>query len=94
MPALGTIRRRFEKEKPFAGKKITMSIHMEAKTAYLATCLAAGGAEIHATGCNPLSTQDDVAARPGFPGDPNLCSLWRQSRRVQKTAGGGPQLSS
>lgn len=62
MPALTEIRRRFEQEKPFAGKKITMSIHMEAKTAYLATCLAAGGAEVHATGCNPLSTQDDVAA--------------------------------
>ena len=62
MPALGEIRRRFEQEKPFAGKKITMSIHMEAKTAYLATCLAAGGAEVHATGCNPLSTQDDTAA--------------------------------
>jgi len=62
MPALTEIRRRFEREKPFAGKKITMSIHMEAKTAYLATCLAAGGAEVHATGCNPLSTQDDVAA--------------------------------
>lgn len=62
MPALSAIRARFEKEKPFAGKKITMSIHMEAKTAYLALCLAAGGAEIHATGCNPLSTQDDVAA--------------------------------
>lgn len=62
MPALTEIRRRLEREKPFAGKKITMSIHMEAKTAYLATCLAAGGAEVHATGCNPLSTQDDVAA--------------------------------
>ena len=62
MPALTEIRRRFEQEKPFAGKKISMSIHMEAKTAYLATCLAAGGAEVHATGCNPLSTQDDVAA--------------------------------
>ena len=62
MPALSAIRARFEKEKPFAGKKITMSIHMEAKTAFLALCLAAGGAEIHATGCNPLSTQDDVAA--------------------------------
>ena len=62
MPALTEIRRRLEQEKPFAGKKITMSIHMEAKTAYLATCLAAGGAEVHATGCNPLSTQDDVAA--------------------------------
>ncbi len=62
MPALVAIRERFEKEKPFAGKKITISIHMEAKTAFLALCLAAGGAEVHATGCNPLSTQDDVAA--------------------------------
>ena len=62
MPALRAIRSRFEQEKPFAGKKITMSIHMEAKTAYLALCLKAGGAEVHATGCNPLSTQDDVAA--------------------------------
>ena len=62
MPALGAIRARMEREKPFAGKKITMSIHMEAKTAYLATCLKAGGAEVHATGSNPLSTQDDVAA--------------------------------
>lgn len=62
MPALCAIRERFEQEKPFAGKKITISIHMEAKTAFLALCLAAGGAEVHATGCNPLSTQDDVAA--------------------------------
>lgn len=62
MPALVAIRKRFEQEKPFAGKKITISIHMEAKTAFLALCLAAGGAEVHATGCNPLSTQDDVAA--------------------------------
>ncbi len=62
MPALSAIRRQFEQERPFAGKRITMSIHMEAKTAYLALCLAAGGAEVHATGCNPLSTQDDVAA--------------------------------
>ena len=62
MPALGAIRERMEREKPFAGMKITLSIHMEAKTAYLATCLQAAGAEVHATGCNPLSTQDDVAA--------------------------------
>ena len=62
MPALSAIRERMEKEKPFQGLKITMSIHMEAKTAYLATCLQAAGAEVHATGCNPLSTQDDVAA--------------------------------
>ena len=62
MPALSVIRDRFEAEQPFRGMKITTSIHMEAKTAYLALCLAAGGAEGHATGCNPLSTQDDVAA--------------------------------
>ena len=62
MPALSAIRERMAKEQPFRGLKITMSIHMEAKTAYLATCLQAAGAEVHATGCNPLSTQDDVAA--------------------------------
>ena len=62
MPALSAIRARFAAEKPFAGKKITMSIHLEAKTAYLALCLKEGGAEVYATGCNPLSTQDDVAA--------------------------------
>ncbi len=62
MPALSAIRARFQEEKPFAGRRVAMSIHMEAKTAYLALCLREGGAEVHATGCNPLSTQDDVAA--------------------------------
>ena len=62
MPVLGRIRREFSENKPFAGLRISMSIHMEAKTAYLAETLAAGGAQVFATGCNPLSTQDDVAA--------------------------------
>ena len=62
MPLLAKIRADFEREKPFAGMKICMSIHLEAKTACLAETLRAGGAEVHATGCNPLSTQDDVAA--------------------------------
>ncbi len=62
MPALSAIKERFEAEKPFAGKTIAMSVHMEAKTAYLALVLKAAGAEVYATGCNPLSTQDDVAA--------------------------------
>ena len=52
----------FEKTKPFKDVKITLSVHMEAKTACLCRTLEAGGAEMHATGCNPLSTQDDVAA--------------------------------
>jgi len=62
MPVLNQIKKEFEAEKPFAGKKITMSIHLEAKTAYLATVLKAGGADVVVTGSNPLSTQDDVAA--------------------------------
>jgi adenosylhomocysteinase len=62
MPVLNIIKEEFERTKPFAGKKISMSIHLEAKTAYLAMVLRAGGAEVYVTGCNPLSTQDDVAA--------------------------------
>ena len=62
MPILNTIKEDFIKEQPFKGKKITICIHLEAKTAYFATVLKAGGAEVTATGCNPLSTQDDVAA--------------------------------
>jgi len=52
----------FSKTKPFAGVKVALSIHLEAKTAYLCKVLAAGGAEMYITGSNPLSTQDDVAA--------------------------------
>ena len=62
MPVLNAIGDRFEKEKPFAGLKIALSIHLEAKTAYLCRVLAAGGAEMYVTGSNPLSTQDDIAA--------------------------------
>lgn len=69
MPLLNMIEQRFEKEKPLAGVRMTISIHLEAKTAYMAKVLKAGGAEVNVTGCNPLSTQDDVAAalvREGF----------------------------
>ncbi len=59
---LRTLYDEFEKTKPFAGKKIALSVHLEAKTAYLCLTLAAGGAEMYVTGSNPLSTQDDVAA--------------------------------
>ena len=62
MPALSAIEERFEREKPFAGLRIAVSVHLEAKTANLGLVLAKGGAEVHLTGCNPLSTQDDVAA--------------------------------
>ena len=62
MPILNAIEKEFRETKPFDGMKIAMSIHLEAKTAYLAEVLIAGGAKVQVTGCNPLSTQDDVAA--------------------------------
>ncbi|GIO85271.1 adenosylhomocysteinase [Paenibacillus faecis] len=62
MPVLGRIRKQFEKEQPFKGLKVTISLHLEAKTAYLAKVVKAGGAEVTITGSNPLSTQDDVCA--------------------------------
>lgn len=62
MPALSEIEKSFEQEKPFAGMKIAVSVHLEAKTANLGLVLQKGGAEVYLTGCNPLSTQDDVAA--------------------------------
>ncbi len=62
MPTLTKIGQKLTEKQAFTGLKIGMSIHMEAKTAYLATILKAAGAKVYATGCNPLSTQDDVAA--------------------------------
>ena len=62
MPVLNAIAEEFRRDQPFAGMKIALSIHLEAKTAYLARVLHEGGAEVFATGSNPLSTQDDVCA--------------------------------
>ena len=62
MPLLNGLEEDFRKELPFKGLKIALSVHLEAKTAYLCEVLAAGGAEMYVTGSNPLSTQDDVAA--------------------------------
>jgi len=62
MPILAALRERFEADRPLAGERIGMAMHVEAKTAVLAEVLAAGGAEVAITGCNPLSTHDDVSA--------------------------------
>ena len=62
MPILRGLEEEFEKEKPFKGLKITVSVHLEAKTAYLAKVLHAGGANVRVTGSNPLSTQDAITA--------------------------------
>lgn len=62
MPVLRGIGEDFKREKPFAGMKVALSVHLEAKTAYLCRVMEMGGAEMYVTGSNPLSTQDDVAA--------------------------------
>ncbi len=62
MPVLNQIRKEFERDQPFKGLRVAISLHLEAKTAYLAKVVQAGGAEVVITGSNPLSTQDDVCA--------------------------------
>jgi adenosylhomocysteinase len=62
MPVLGTIRERFEEERPLEGRRIGACLHVTAETANLMLALRAGGAEVSLCASNPLSTQDDVAA--------------------------------
>ncbi len=62
MPILNSLEAQFSKDKPFQGVKISLSVHLEAKTAYLCEVLAAGGADMAVTGSNILSTQDEIAA--------------------------------
>jgi len=62
MPVLNQIKRRFEKEKPLKHRTIGACIHVTKETAVLMETFAAAGADIALCGCNPLSTQDEVAA--------------------------------
>lgn len=62
MPLLADLEEEFRRDRPFEGVKISLSVHLEAKTARLCLALAAGGAQMFVTGSNVLSTQDDVAA--------------------------------
>lgn len=62
MPVLAVLRARYQQTQPFAGQRIAVSLHLEAKTAVLAELLHLGGAQVAVTSSNPLSTQDDVAA--------------------------------
>ena len=96
MPVLRSIHEDFMNTKPFSGLKVALSVHMEAKTAYLATVIRDGGAEVFATGCNPLSTQDDVAAALAARGV-NVFA-WRgeseeeYTRHLSRVLEGGPQI--
>ncbi len=62
MPILTEIEKEYIKTKPFAGKRVVICLHLEAKTAYMALVIQAGGAEVAVAGSNPLSTQDDIVA--------------------------------
>ena len=62
MPVLMTLREKFAKEKPLAGARIAGCLHVTKETAVLVRTLRAAGAEVSWSGCNPLSTQDDIAA--------------------------------
>ncbi len=62
MPVMAAVDEEFSKTKPFAGKKMVITLHLEAKTAYMAEIFKHAGAEVAITGSNPLSTQDDIAA--------------------------------
>ena len=62
MPLLCGILEDNRAQQPLAGMRIALSVHLEAKTAFLCRVLAGLGAEMYVTGSNPLSTQDDVAA--------------------------------
>ncbi|MBQ4167108.1 MAG: adenosylhomocysteinase [Clostridia bacterium] len=62
MPVLNELGERFRREKPFKGLRVSVCVHLEAKTAYLCLLLRDGGAEVAVTGSNPLSTKDDICA--------------------------------
>lgn len=62
MPVLNILNAELSQTKPLLGKKLVVTMHLEAKTAYLALVLQNAGASVTVTGSNPLSTQDDVAA--------------------------------
>lgn len=83
MPLLRSLEEEFSKTKPFEGVNVTVSVHLEAKTAYLAKVIAAGGANVNVTGSNPLSTQDDVAA--GLVADGLNVFAWYNSTKEEYT---------
>ena len=62
MPVLAALRAQAEKDKPLAGMRVAGCLHVTKETAVLIETIKAAGADLSWSGCNPLSTQDDVAA--------------------------------
>ena len=97
MPVLRAIEAELIAKQPFKGLKISVSVHVEAKTACLARALARGGGEVALTGCNPLSTQDDVAAGLASLNIMNVYAVHGDSEeeyfgRLKKTLSFGPDI--
>ena len=96
MPLLYGYEQEFRETKPFEGIKIALSVHLEAKTAYLCKVLAMGGAEMSVTGSNVLSTQDDVAAALAEDGlrvfAYHGATEEEYSAHIRKTLENGPQI--
>lgn len=96
MPVLRGIGEDFKREKPFAGMKVALSVHLEAKTAYLCRVMEMGGAKMYVTGSNPLSTQDDVAAAL-VSGGMNVfaeygCSMQQYEQCLEEVLKVGPNI--
>ena len=62
MPVLESIKKRFAKDKPLRGVRVSACLHVTTETANLMETLKSGGAEVALCASNPLSTQDDAAA--------------------------------
>lgn len=62
MPVLMELRREFAETKPLEGMRVAGCLHVTKETAVLVETLIEAGAEVSWSGCNPLSTKDDIAA--------------------------------
>ena len=96
MPVLTEIEKDFVEKQVFAGLKITVCIHLEAKTACFVKMLKNAGAIVTATGCNPLSTQDDVCEALRADGI-RVCakhgvSMEEYERHLEESLSAGPDL--
>jgi adenosylhomocysteinase len=70
MPVLMALREQGKKEQPLEGMKVAGCLHVTKETAVLVRTLIAAGAEVSWSGCNPLSTNDEVAAALAAEGTP------------------------
>ncbi len=97
MPIMLSIKERFKKELPFKGLCIGLALHVTKETAVLVRTLVAGGAKVAIASCNPLSTQDDVAAALAEEGISVFAKKGESKeeyyRYIEKVIGHGPDIT-